>query len=225
MTLLVDAGHRNGRPASIRSGRPPAPPRRGRDGGEGAPGPAATPPLSNARLGMLMLLTAEAMFFGGLVTAFLQLRLAVPVWPPPAQPRLPVGLTAANTVVLLASSLTMARALRAVRAGDQRGLVRRLALTGSLGALFLAVQGVEWARLVRFGLTVSSGAYGAAFYTLIGFHAVHVLGAVTWLAAVLRAATRGRYVAWAHVGLASCAMYWHFVVALWPILYVLVYLA
>jgi heme/copper-type cytochrome/quinol oxidase subunit 3 len=51
-----------------------------------------------------------------------------------------------------------------------------------------------------------------------------VLGALGWLALVLLAARRGRYTPRAHVGASVCAMYWHFVVALWPILYVLVYL-
>ncbi len=207
-----------------RGGFPPAgrPPSGGWDRG---PEPGAARSLSNARLGMFMLLCGESVFFGGLVAACLHLRLSADVWPPPGQPRLPVGLTALNTLVLLASSVTLSRALGALRAGDGRALVRGLARTLGLGAVFLAVQGLEWIRLVRFGLTMSSGAYGATFYTLIGVHGAHVLGAVTWLVLVLWAATRGRYRPERHVGLATCAIYWHFVVALWPVLYVLVYLA
>jgi heme/copper-type cytochrome/quinol oxidase subunit 3 len=173
---------------------------------------------------MLVLFAAEGMFFGGMVAAFLHLRLVAATWPPPGQPRLPVGLTALNTLVLLASSYTVARALGAGRAGDPRRLVGWLRRTLGLGVLFLAVQGVEWVRLVHFGLTASSGAYGSTFYTLIGTHGAHVLGAVVWLAVVLVAAGRGRYTPSAHVGLTTCAMYWHFVVAVWPILYILVYL-
>jgi heme/copper-type cytochrome/quinol oxidase subunit 3 len=173
---------------------------------------------------MLMLLTSETMFFGGLVGAFLVLRLGASVWPPPLQPRLPVGVTAVNTVALLLSSYTLVRALGAVRRDDQRGLRRWLRRTALLGALFLAVQGGEWLRLVRFGLTISSGIYGASFYTLIGAHGLHVLAALVWLTLVLTAAARGRYTSRHHVGLSTCAMYWHFVVALWPVLYLLVYL-
>jgi heme/copper-type cytochrome/quinol oxidase subunit 3 len=174
---------------------------------------------------MWMLLATETMFFGGLVGAFMVLRLSAAVWPPPAQPRLPVAATAINTLVLLLSSYTLTRALRAVRRDDRRRLVIELAWTAGLGALFLAVQGAEWIRLIGFGLTASSGAYGATFYTLIGAHGVHVLVALVWLTLVTWAATRGRYAARDHVGVAVCAMYWHFVVALWPVLYVLVYLA
>jgi heme/copper-type cytochrome/quinol oxidase subunit 3 len=142
---------------------------------------------------MLMLLGGETMFFGGLVIAFLQLRLGAADWPPAGQPRLPIGLTAVNTLVLLASSWMLVRALRAVRAGDQGALVRRLGWTWALGRLFLFIQGVEWTRLVHYGLGVSSGIYGATFYTLIGVHGVHVLGAVAWLGGVLWLAWRGRF--------------------------------
>jgi heme/copper-type cytochrome/quinol oxidase subunit 3 len=211
--------------APDRGGRPPAPPGRHDGNGDGEP-PASSEglPLSNARLGMLMLLGGEAMFFGGLIIAFLQLRLGAAAWPPPGQPRLPIGLTALNTVILLASSWTLVRALRAVRTGDRTGLVRWLAWTWGLGLLFLVIQGVEWARLVHFGLRVSSGIYGATFYTLIGVHAVHVLGAAAWLGGVLWLAGRGRFTQHRHVAFECCAIYWHFVVALWPVLYVLVYL-
>ncbi len=215
-----------GRPADgiDRGGLPPRLPR---DGDGGQPGRRGRrPPLSNARLGVLMLLAGEVMFFGGLVGAFLVLRLGASVWPPPGQPRLPLGVTTVNTLVLLLSSYTLARALRVGRVGDRpRLVVAWLARTASLGALFLAVQGFEWFRLVHFGLTVSSGIYGAAFYTLIGAHGLHVFGALCWLTFVVWAAARGRYSDGDDEGMVACAIYWHFVVALWPILYVLIYLA
>jgi heme/copper-type cytochrome/quinol oxidase subunit 3 len=79
-------------------------------------------------------------------------------------------------------------------------------------------------RLVRFGLTVSSGAYGATFYTLIGFHGAHVMAALAWLGVVLALSARGRFAAPRGAAVTACGLYWHFVVALWPILYVSVYL-
>ena len=71
--------------------------------------------------------------------------------------------------------------------------MRWLAWTWGLGVLFLVIQGVEWTRLVHFGLRVSSGIYGATFYTLIGVHGAHVLGAAAWLGGVLWLAGRGRF--------------------------------
>jgi len=173
---------------------------------------------------MLFLICGEVMFFGGLVSAFLVLRVTAVVWPPPLQPRLPVGVTAVNTLVLFASSVAMAAALQALRRGDTRALVRRLGLAAGLGGTFLLVQGYEWVRLVSFGLTLSSDAYGTTFYSLIGAHAAHVLGALVWLAVVALLASRGRFADGRTGPLRACAIYWHFVVALWPVLFVLVYL-
>jgi cytochrome c oxidase subunit 3 len=129
-----------------------------------------------------------------------------------------------NTAILIASAVTMHWSLRAVRANHHKSLIRYLAATAVLGAIFLVIQGFEWLRLIHFGLTVSSSVYGGLFYTLIGFHGLHVLGALIWLLAVFVQAKRGRFSREAHVGLQICAMYWTFVVALWPVLYGLVYL-
>ena len=205
-------------------GTPPPPPGGGGDDDGREPEPNRPPRLDNARLAMLFFLAAESMFFAGLISSFLVLRLGAPMWPPPLQPRLPVLITGLNTLVLVASSLAITAAFRAVRRGDGRALVERLAGAAALGTLFLAVQGYEWARLIQYGLTVTSGAYGATFYTLIGIHAVHVLGALVWLTVALVLAARGRFAGGRITMLRACATYWHFVVGLWPILYVSVYL-
>jgi heme/copper-type cytochrome/quinol oxidase subunit 3 len=198
---------------SFGGGDPPSPPIRDNE-----------PVVSNARLGVLALLGAEAMFFAGLIGAFLVFRLASSTWPPPFQPRLPIGVTGVNTGILLLSAYTMHLGLRALRDGAVRQFVRLLLATGALGAIFLLIQGYEWIRLIHFGLTVSSSVYGGLFYTLIGFHGIHVVGALIWLAAVLIQAQRGRFSPRRYTGVQTCAMYWTFVVALWPILYGLVYL-
>jgi heme/copper-type cytochrome/quinol oxidase subunit 3 len=202
---------------------PPRPPTGGGDGPDGEPTPRRAL-LDNAVLATLFLIGAEVMFFGGLVSAFWVLRLAAPVWPPPLQPRLPLGVTAANTLVLLTSSIAVAAAGRALGAGRRRAAVRRLGAAAALGVLFLAVQGYEWMRLIQFGVTVGSGPYGATFYTLIGAHAAHVAGAVGWLTTVLALLGRGRLGGRRLAAVRACTMYWHFVVALWPILWASVYL-
>jgi heme/copper-type cytochrome/quinol oxidase subunit 3 len=180
--------------------------------------------MDNVRLAMLFMICGEVMFFGGLVSAFLVLRVTAAQWPPPLQPRLPVGVTGVNTLVLLASSVAMVAAGRALGRDDTRTLVRRLLLAGGLGAAFLLVQGYEWIRLVSYGLTVGSGAYGTTFYTLIGTHAAHVVAAVAWVGVTVWLAARGRFADGRTGVMRACAIYWHFVVALWPVLYVAVYL-
>lgn len=202
---------------------PPPPPTGGGDGPEREPSPRR-PRLDNVRIAMLFLVCSEIMFFGGLISAFLALRVASALWPPPLQPRLPIGVTGANTLVLLASSVAMLAAARAAKDGDPPGLVRRLLIAATLGTVFLIVQGYEWVRLVSFGLTVSAGAYGGTFYTLIGTHAAHVVAAVLWVGITILLAARGRFTDGRTGGLRACMIYWHFVVLLWPVLYVLVYL-
>jgi cytochrome c oxidase subunit III len=194
-------------------------------GGGGPPSVQPNPPvLNNAHLAVLMLLGAEVMFFAGLVGAFLVFRLSAAVWPPPFQPRLPVGITGVNTAILLASGVTMYLAVRAVRANAIASLIRQLTITALLGSAFLVIQGNEWIRLIHFGLTASSSIYGGLFYALIGAHAVHVFCGLFWVVVVLIQARRGRYSRFRCAGVETSAMYWTFVVALWPLLYGLVYL-
>jgi len=195
--------------------------------GGGKPPPPVRPNVpigSNAWLGIVMLLGAETMFFAGLIGAFLVYRLGSSVWPPPFQPRLPTGITGINTVVLIASAVTMRLSINANQHGDGARLIRWLSWTASLGVIFLTIQGFEWVRLIHFGLTVSSSVYGGLFYTIIGFHALHVFGGLIWLVIVWLKARSGGITKQNYVGLQICAMYWVFVVALWPALYGLVYL-
>ncbi|HZP43432.1 MAG TPA: cytochrome c oxidase subunit 3 [Candidatus Binatia bacterium] len=179
------------------------------------------PPIPNGILAMAVFLGTEAMLFAGLVSAFLILRANAPAWPPPGQPRLPVGVTGVNTAVLLLSAYTMERAARA----SAGAALRWLAATLALGALFLAVQGAEWLALLRHGLGASASVYAGSFYALIGCHGLHVAAAVLTLAVLLASALGAPSAETTRRRLAACRLYWLFVVAVWPVLYVLVYLA
>lgn len=210
-------------------GTPPPGEPPGNEGGGGdpfGPGlPAENAPLvGNAQLAMLVFIAAELMFFAGLVGAFMVFRFSGSPWPPPFQPRLPVGVTAINTVILLISSYTFLRAKRELWRGSTGGLCTYLSITCVLGALFLAIQGYEWVRLLNFGLTVSSGTYASTFYTIIGAHAAHVSLGVFWLVVILIRSRLGFYSAGSATGVTTCGMYWHLVVGLWPVLFFLVYL-
>lgn len=195
----------------------------GGGGSGGYPSRAPGSPLPNGVVGMAVFLGTETMLFAGLVSAYLILRAGSLAWPPPDQPRLPVGVTAVNTLFLLASAWTMQRAFRAIRRPHLFSEpLRWVAATAALGAVFLAVQGYEWIRLLRYGLRMSSSLYGAAFYTVVGAHGLHVLAAVVALVAVAIAGVlRPRTLA---PRLEALRLYWFFVVGVWPVLYVLVYL-
>jgi len=179
--------------------------------------------VPNAILGTLIFLAAEAMMFAGLVSAFLVLRSGVEAWPPPGQPRFPIPVTVLNTAVLLASGFTMLRARSAAIRGAFGRVPGMLGLTGLLGIVFVAVQGIEWARLVSHGMQVAGGIYGGLFCAIIGTHAVHVVGGVVVVQWAWRRARmfRGRI---AIDQLTAATAYWLFVVGVWPILFWLVYL-
>ena len=214
------------RPPSERrtNGRiPPAPPDYGDgDGDDRDPGPRRG--LDNLRLAVLFIMGAETMFFGALISALLVLRLGMAAWPPPLEPRLPIAVTGLNTLVLLASSVTLVAAGRARRRCDHTGHGRWLRATAALGTLFLVVQGYEWTRLIGYGLSLASGVYGTTFFALIGFHGLHVVAALVWLLVTTALVARGRLRDARSAPAQACAMFWHFVVGVWPVLYFTVYL-
>jgi cytochrome c oxidase subunit III len=178
-----------------------------------------------AWVGMVVFLASWAMLFASLFFAYAMVRARAPAWPPPDQPPLPIVLPAVNTAVVALSSAAMQRAVALVRHGRTRRGARSLGVAALLGLLFVGLQGVVWVRLYRDGLIPSGGPYPSAFYTLTCFHALHVavgLAALAWLTVRAR---RGAYSALHHLALRLWAMYWHFVAAVWLVLYAILYLA
>lgn len=193
-------------------------------GGEPPPPRPAARPVPTGMLAMAIFLATEAMLFAGLISAFLILRAGAPLWPPPGQPRLPIEVTGLNSAVLLFSAYTIHRAVGESRSRRRAGALGWLVATAALGTTFLLVQGAEWIALIRHGLRASSSLYAASFYTVIGCHGLHVLAAVITLIVVLGWTVRWQTTPGGDVRLEVCRLYWLFVVAVWPVLYVLVYL-
>ena len=90
-----------------------------------------------------------------------------------------------------------------------------------LGAFFVCFQGVEWAKLLREGLTLTSSNHGAFFYMIIGMHALHALVAILALSIVYARMLRGTVT---YAGFRATQIFWYFVVGVWPLLYLRVYL-
>jgi heme/copper-type cytochrome/quinol oxidase subunit 3 len=168
---------------------------------------------------MLFVVAMEAMFFSGLISAFLIVKAGIKpgMWPPPWQPRLPVESTAVNTAVLVVSGVLLLLAGRKDRVAS-RGLYVAAAV---LGAAFVAFQGFEWTQLLSQGLTMTSSNHGAFFYLIVGTHGLHVMAG---LIALLWGLTRLRSDRLTKPQLVAVQIFWTFVVALWPLIYVLVYL-
>lgn len=177
--------------------------------------------LNHVKLGMWLFLASEVMFFGGLISAFLHYKLNNPSL---ESGLLDVLLVGGNTFVLLTSSYTVVMALAAARAGNPAGLVRNLLLTAVLGAAFLAGQGYEFASLIREGMTPTSSVFGSSFFTLTGFHGLHVLVGLLWALRNLAKALRGGFDQGRSLGVEIFGLYWHFVDIVWIVLFTVIYL-
>jgi cytochrome c oxidase subunit III len=171
--------------------------------------------VATNRLGLWLFLISDSFIFGGLMISRINL-LGL------TRPELIQVLGLAVTIVLLISSFFANRAEISMEYGDQKGFIRHITVTISLGILFLVgVLGVEW-RLAPFGPDTNLA--GAVFYIMTGFHAFHVLTGVIFLAIVLRKAMRGLYSAEKHWGVEASVVYWHFVDVVWFFFYPALYL-
>ena len=178
------------------------------------------PIVQDGVLGMLIFVIAEVMLFAGFMSGFAIVKSQAPMWPPAGQPRLPLEETAINTAALLLSGAVLFLAQRRFR---KKPAAAGLWLLGAmlLGAFFVAFQGVEWAGLLSQGLTVTSSALGSFFYVVIGLHALHAVAAILGLAYAWIRLQRG----WLPASvLNTAAVFWYFVVGIWPMLYATMYL-
>jgi heme/copper-type cytochrome/quinol oxidase subunit 3 len=198
MTTMALSGRRTGR--VIRT--------RGERGSE-------VPGLST--LGMTIFLVSLSILFVGSMVAFLVIRLNASQWPPAGAPPIP-RLLWVSTLLLLGCSGTIHAALVAIRRGDQRKLMRWLSATCGLALAFLGCQSAAWLSFFD-APTFQTHLYGFTFYVLTGLHALHVLGGVVALAAVMFLTLRGSY-SWAHYpGVRNAALYWHFLDGVWLVLF------
>jgi cytochrome c oxidase subunit 3/cytochrome o ubiquinol oxidase subunit 3 len=173
------------------------------------------------RAGVVGLIVAEASLLGVFVVAYL-FYLGKSLSGP--YPQDVLELPVLNTVCLLASSVTVGLAVRALRHGDRRRAGIWFPVTIVLGAAFLAGTAREWYGLiVGHGLTIGTNLFGTAFYSLVGFHAFHVtvgvvmltlLAVFTWSGALRSTHTeQAELVSW----------YWHFVDGVWIVVLTVVY--
>ena len=179
--------------------------------------------VDNRKLVIWTFIASEVMFFTGLIVVYMVMRGRSVVGPYAAEV-LSVPLVAINTFVLLASSFTMVTALSAVQQNDLRGFKRWLTVTAILGLLFLGGQAFEFTSLYLDGASLSGNMFGATFFTLTGFHGMHVFVGVLWIGFVLARASRGGVTQANHLSVELVGLYWHFVDIVWIIIFTVVYL-
>jgi heme/copper-type cytochrome/quinol oxidase subunit 3 len=170
-------------------------------------------------IGMMVALGAWGMMFASVLFVYVGLRSQTLAWPPPGLPPLPLALPAINTLVILASSATLVQALGELRQGRSGGAIRWMGVTFILGCAFVALQGVLWHVLYSEGITTATGALGTVVYGLTILHAVHVAAGLAVLGYLLVVALRGAAMRERTTTLRLCGMFWHFVDAVWVVMF------
>jgi cytochrome c oxidase subunit 3 len=177
---------------------------------------------SKGVVGMTCLIVAESAIFTIFVIAYLFYLGKDRSGPTPQQV---LELPILNTICLLSSSATITFAVNSLRKGDTRRFSFWWLVTIALGAYFLFGTGREWQHLINDkGLTIQTNLFGTTFYSLVGLHASHVIVGLLALLIVLAFAVTGsikqEHSERAHV----LSLYWHFVDAVWVVVFTVVYI-
>jgi cytochrome c oxidase subunit 3/cytochrome o ubiquinol oxidase subunit 3 len=179
--------------------------------------------VSNAKLAMWVFLGSDCLLFGALISTYLLLRhRSVHGLGPKDVYDIPF--TSVSSFVLLMSSLTMALAVAAIVRGDIRRNRVWLLTTAFLGAVFIGGQVYEFTTFYREGLGYTTNIFGSAFYTLTGFHGVHVSVGIIMLLSLVVMSLRGNLGPEKAETVEIIGLYWHFVDIVWILIFTIVYL-
>lgn len=167
---------------------------------------------------------SEAIFFLLLLVTYVVFNTRVKGDGPTAATALNVTRTGLFTCFLLASSITFWFSERALRAGRERQFQRMLGLTILLGLIFLAGQAWEYGGLIANGITISSNLFASTFFTVTGFHGLHVSGGIIALSILLVMGRQGYLNSRRSHVLGAVGIYWHFVDVVWIAVFSIIYL-
>ena len=179
--------------------------------------------LSNNKLAMWMFLGSECLLFGGLISTYMLYRGRHSENLGPDQ-LWDIPFTSSSSFVLLMSSLTMVLAVSAANRRDLRNTKVWLTVTALLGSLFVAGQVYEFTTFYREGLGFTTSLFSSSFYSLTGFHGVHVTVGIIMLMALVGMIQRERIPGDTAETVELIGLYWHFVDIVWILIFTLVYL-
>ena len=176
-------------------------------------------------IGTIVWLSSELMFFAALFAMYFTLRAVNPqLWANETQ-LLNIPFASINTTVLVLSSVTCQLGVFAAERGDVKLLRRWFSITFLMGAFFVAGQITEYTNLVREGITLSSSAYGSAFYLTTGFHGMHVTGGlIAFLFVLATTYVSKRFTHDQATRAVVVSYYWHFVDVVWIALFFMIYI-
>jgi cytochrome c oxidase subunit 3/cytochrome o ubiquinol oxidase subunit 3 len=179
--------------------------------------------LSDNKLLMWVFLGSECLLFGGLISTYLIYRGRFAAGPAPGD-IFDIPFTSVSSFVLLMSSLTMVLALSALQRGDIRNNRLWLLTTALLGALFIGGQVYEFTTFLREGLGYTTSPFSSAFFTLTGFHGVHVSVGIVMLMSLYVSSLRGNLRRESAETVEIVGLYWHFVDVVWIFIFTVIYL-
>nr|YP_003668004.1 cytochrome c oxidase subunit III [Uromastyx benti]BAJ08053.1 cytochrome oxidase subunit 3 [Uromastyx benti] len=178
------------------------------------------------RIGMILFIISEVFFFLGFFWAFYFSSLnPTPeigqLWPPKGiTPLNPFAVPLLNTMVLLASGVSVTWAHHSMMEGSRKNTISALSMTILLGIYFTALQAMEYKEAP---FTIADGAYGSTFFVATGFHGLHVIIGTTFLTVCLLRQTLFHFTTTHHFGFEAAAWYWHFVDMVWIFLFASIY--
>jgi cytochrome c oxidase subunit 3/cytochrome o ubiquinol oxidase subunit 3 len=179
--------------------------------------------LSNNKLGMWLFLGSECLLFGGLISVYMLYRGRHVVGPGPDQVY-DIAFTSVSSFVLLMSSLTMVLAVSSAQREDMRRARIWLIVTALLGATFVGGQVYEFTAFYKKGMGFTTSLFSSSFYTLTGFHGIHVTVGIVMLLSLVGMLRRGRVTGDKAETIELIGLYWHFVDIVWIVIFTLVYL-
>ena len=179
--------------------------------------------LSHNKLRMWVFLGSECLLFGALISTYLLYRGRFADGPAPGD-IFDIPFTSVSSFVLLMSSLTMVLALSALQRGDERNNRLWLLTTALLGAVFVGGQVYEFTTFLREGLGYTTSPFSSAFFTLTGFHGVHVSLGVIFLMSLYVSSDRGNLHKEREETVELIGLYWHFVDIVWIFIFTVIYL-
>ena len=174
-------------------------------------------------VGMILVLVSFTMMFGGLFYSYGMLRIRSVAWPPPGVPAMPLALPTIITVMLAGSAWALEHGRKALRRNDVHTFQRFVMTSIVLGLLFIGLQASVWVDLWGAGLTLAVGPYGSMFYFLTAFHAVHVVAGLGILGWMYVAAPKATSAVTRNSRAQLSALFWHFVGAVWLVIFLLAY--
>ncbi len=179
--------------------------------------------LSNNKMAMWLFLGSECLLFGGLISTYMLYRGRHTADLGPDQVY-DIPFTSVSSFVLLMSSLTMVLAVSSAVRNDDRRTNLWIAVTALLGATFVGGQVYEFTSFYDEGLGFTTSLFSSSFYTLTGFHGVHVSLGIIMLMALVGINKRGRIPGKKAEVVELVGLYWHFVDIVWIVIFTLVYL-